>query len=106
MSDDFLTRIQNAESEAQQLIEKALEKKKHELQKEQQKLNETRTKNLENARVKAKEKLSAKQKEMRTVYDQLVNEGIKESQALELGAGSKMDKVQSSAFLFFTNELI
>ncbi len=106
MSEDFLTRIQKAESEAQTLIEKALEKKKHELQKEQQKLTEARTKNLEKSRTKAKEKLADKQKEMRGVYDQLVSEGKKESQALEADATKKMDKVQSGAFLFFTNELI
>ncbi len=106
MSDDFLTRIQKAESEAQQLIEKALDKKKNDLGKEQQKLTESRAKNLEKSRIKAKEKLGVKQKEMRGMYDQLVTEGKKESQALELDAEKKMDKVQSGAFLFFTNELI
>ena len=106
MSDDFLARIQKSEEEAQQLIEKALEKKKNELQKEHQRLAETRTKNLEKSRAKAKGKLVEKQKEMRGVYDQLVTEGKKESQALEGEADKKMDKVQSSAFLFFTNELI
>jgi len=47
-----------------------------------------------------------KQKEMRGIYDQLITEGKKESQILEGEADKKMDKVQSSTFLFFTNELI
>jgi len=106
MSDDFLVQIQKTEQDAISLVEKAQEKAQQDFLIEEQNLKNVRAKSLEKSRIKAKEVLAKKQKEMRELYDKLTKEGQKNTASLEKEANSKKDKIVSSAFMYLLNELI
>lgn len=106
MSDDFLAQIKQTETEAQKMIDTALERKKMELQKERQRLAEAHQTVLTAAREEAKAMLAAEQKEWRVTYNRFMETGQKEAQIMEKEALSKMEKMMPTALSYLMNELI
>jgi flagellar biosynthesis/type III secretory pathway protein FliH len=81
--DDFFSQVLDAESEAQNIKDRASKKGESDLTKIRKHAEESQRKELDMAREKAKERVSAQQKSARKKYDALVAEGSVAVQDLE-----------------------
>ncbi len=106
MGSDFVTDIKNTEKKAQDMIAKAHHAGAQKKVKEREKLEKQLQTQLEEDRNQAKQKIVAKQTEMRSLYTDLVKEGEREADKIRKDAETKKEKVLSGAFLYFMNELI
>ena len=106
MSDNFLQQIKTTEANAQKMVQEAQEKAQHYLEEEKKKLEKQRSKNLEIARSKAKKKVFDKQSEMKSTYNDLVSKKQKDIRLMEKSIEEKQEKVLSTAYHYFLNNLI
>jgi len=105
-SQDFLTLLQQAESEVETRVEKAKKKAHSALQTYLKKAETQMTSTLEAARSKAKDKVKSRQVAAREGYEAQVAEGKKESQRLEKEVEPKIAKQLPMAQSFFINEIL
>lgn len=91
MNDDFLTQIQDAEQQAQQTVEKALEKKQKVLQEYRQKLAADRQSKLGTVQEKSRTTLQGVREEARKNYEQQVSHGNADAISLESEKNTQVD---------------
>lgn len=106
MSNDFFEQVTKAEEQAKKIVEDAKQKMHTSLISETADLEKIQGKNIASSRENSKKKLAEKQKEMRTMYDGLRKEGVREVQQLENSITPKMDKPVSGAFNYLLEELL
>lgn len=97
MNDDFLTQIQDAEQQAQQTVEKALEKKQKTLQEYRQKLAADRQSKLDTVQEKSRTTLQGAREEARKNYEHQVSRGNADAISLESEKNTQVDTLLAGA---------
>jgi len=106
MNDDFLIQVRQTEEEAANILERAKKKSHDDLEREAQRLEQTRTRNLEAARADAKKSLAESQDKFRKGYDVQVEEGKIVAADLEKEAMPRIEKTLPGALSHLLNDLI
>lgn len=106
MSDNFLQQIQTTEDKAQEMVFVAQDKAQNDLSAEEKQLAKKREESIESSRIEAKNKIKAKQTEMKGVYNNEVEQERKKIIEIKNKAESKYEKSLPVAYQYLLNELI
>ncbi|GEM_PF-4931356 len=106
VQDDFLSQVQETEAKAASLIQKAQEKQRKDLEKENQSLVKTREASFGKMKEEGKKSLDIKKKENKSLYETLQREGDQEVQQFRAKLEPKIDGAIAAASGYFLNELL
>jgi len=106
MSDNFLQQIQSTETQAQKMIHDAELKAEKELDETKKQYELNRKKKLEEAKAKAKQKILAKQTEMKKIYTDEIEKEKRNIEQKKRQTQEKQSSVLSSAQVYFINNLL
>ena len=104
--DDFLTQVQEAEAKAQNMISKAHEKQRKDLEKESQVLAKAREASLGKVKEEGKKELEGKKKENKALYEKLLREGDQEVQQFRAKVEQKTDGAATAVAGYFLSEIL